>query len=1034
MANLQCSLPGEPPAPMGNMKHIRHPLTSKITVIAALILAMAWLLVAAHLGLRSASAAQPSKLLVASPVPEERAHVKVLESSADGLLFILEIPTINIFADGTVAVPGLALASDEPEVPALPSFSTFIALPPGANATVDVLETDIRWHDVASVRPTPRFSAAPGATENPIQLAASRLEPRYELSDKVYRSNALFPADVYRISDPMYLRDVRLVRLQLFPLQYQPVQQRLKQASRLQVSVRFDGADFDNRNPIASTSARPESMAAQILNFDQAAQWHSLPFDDADPATVLPTDQETFRIAVDETGIYELSYEALADAGMPADEVDPQTFEMVYRGEPVSYEFVGNGNGIFEPGEAIRFFGWAFDGSRLERQFLTENVYWLWYDGTAQHIGTQASAPDNPLASQYRESHTREPDLHFTHLWTDQWEDAENEPDAWIWERVFMAVGTGPLTRTHNITLTAPAPDSSTATVTVELLSRHNASLPGHEDHQVSIFVNGDRSYTGHRQWSQAKSVNVTVTVPISLLVDGVNTVHVAYQTPTDRAYEIYYMNRVTVDYNRRFVAEDQQLIFEDPDGLSSYQAGGFASGADEALVWEISDRLHPVAVTGVGVSPGGAPYSYTFGTGNDAATFIVTHAGNTKHPLSIERYVGPDLDPPAGASWLAISHADFMNQAFQLAQHRSQTPFGAFSTHVVDVQDIINQYGYGLPLPHAIQDYLKHALYVWPQAPQYVLLLGDGHINPRQIPCADWNTQCNFWATEPETNYVLTDIVFHDQFVGINASDYTFALLIGDDLIPDVAVGRLAVQTAAEAQNAVDKIIHFEATRLSPERWQQHALFVADNADTAGDFCGQSIAVANMLPGEYVTQTVCLTSSTVTATTEAQTAIFEAVNPPNATTFLNYRGHGAVRGWAGQLINLNEQDPWTPWFNNEPLIILSLDCLDGYFAQPGYEALSEEFLAIEHYGSVAHWSSTGFGYDFQHAPLHYGFYEGLFDYNLTRIGDSINHAKLGYILLAHHRSQLYSFTLQGDPAMEMVKYTSRLYLPSLRR
>src|SRR5690606_38630727 len=140
---------------------------------------------------------------------------------------------------------------------------------------------------------------------------------------------------------------------------------------------------------------------------------------------------------------------------------------------------------------------------------------------------------------------------------------------------------------------------------------------------------------------------------------------------------------------------------------------------------------------------------------------------------LSINKYVGPDLDPAQGASWLAITHVNFINQAQTLAAHRGRWLHGGHSTHIVDIRHVINQYGYGLPLPAAIQSYLRHALATWPVAPEHLLLFGDGHINPRQIPCNPGNTQCSHWTSE--TNFVLTDIVFTDQFVGLNASDYGF-------------------------------------------------------------------------------------------------------------------------------------------------------------------------------------------------------------------------------------------------------------------
>lgn len=974
------------------------------------------------------------------------AATRVLESSAQGLTFVLELPALEIGENASLTVPGLQQSSLEPGAPALPGFTTFIALPPGARASVAVSSSEPAVQQtVGRIAPAPQSApiAAPSAgDENLDLLAAQSLPTRSEASPHIYESDQLYPGELYSLSEPVYYRDLRLVRLELYPIQYNPVQGVVASHRRLEVTVSFSAINSANGRPVAGGDAALEAIAPMVLNFEQGRQWRSLPDDFTAPQANFPINRDTFRIAVDQDGIYELTYQALAAAGMDVENVDPNTIEMMYRGQAVAYQLVNdNGDSNFDAQEKIRFYGWAFDGSRLERQFLTENVYWLWAGGSPTRIADVGGASGDPLAESFRESITREPDIAFTHVWTDQWDDAPNEPDAWIWERVAV-VETAPdwprIERVHEITLPAPLDSGSPAKVTVELLSRE-----ARNDHDVFIYMNGDESLTARRQWTGARSVNVELVVPAGELLEGVNEVHIVYQTPvtaatSSGAQALYYMNRITVDYDRRFETGEQQLIFDGAGGPSRYQIAGFANGSQaNVLVWELSDRLQPRAIRPGDITVSGSgPYSYAFGSNAAGAQFIATHTANTRQPLSIEKYVGPDLDPAQGASWLVISHANFMAQAQTLAAHRRQPIFGGYSTHIVDVHHIINQYGYGLPIPDAIRRYLQHALAEWPVAPQHLLLMGDGHINPRQIPCNEGNTQCSHWSTEPETNYVLTDIVFGDRYVGINASDYSYSLLVGDDLIPDITVGRLPVQSPTEARNIINKIIHFETVRLEEGAWQKGVLFIADDDDSAGQFCNENQVVADQLPADYVATNICLPSNAPEDIEQTRIEIYEAVNnpPDNGATFLNYRGHGAVRAWAGNLINLDAPGtPWKPFTNNEPLIILSMDCLDGYFAQPGVEALSEVFMAEPDYGSAAHWSSTGFGTDSEHRVLHRSFYDGVFDHHLSRIGDAINYAKLQYVMESRHPSQLYSFVLQGDPAMRMVtELTHQLYLPAL--
>ena len=83
--------------------------------------------------------------------------------------------------------------------------------------------------------------------------------------------------------------------------------------------------------------------------------------------------------------------------------------------------------------------------------------------------------------------------------------------------------------------------------------------------------------------------------------------------------------------------------------------------------------------------------------------------------------------------------------------------------------------------------------------------------------------------------------------------------------------------------------------------------------------------------------------------------------------------------------------------------------------------ALSETFLETQDVATAAHWSSTGLGLNGEHTFLHQGFYDGLIVEKHQRIGDAIVYAKTSYVNAnAGHISEIYSFTLQGDPALRM--------------
>jgi uncharacterized repeat protein (TIGR01451 family) len=686
---------------------------------------------------------------------------------------------------------------------------------------------------------------------------------------------------------------------------------------------------------------------------------------------------------------------------MNVSNVDPATIEMLHRGDPVAYEFVGDGDAAFEPGEKFRFFGWAFDGSSHERQFVKNNVYWLWAGGSPTEISSISAVAGTEVAT-FQSTVTTEPELKWWPGYTDDWHLFPNDPDPWYWDETKASSAT--LTKTYQVDLPHPAG-------TAEFGSWDGISTD--QEHTVSVTMN-DLPISSTVSWLGERNANVTGTVPLSSLVDGQNSFQVAYTT--DGFSANIAMNRISVAYERALFADGDQLFFGDSvGGERQFTVGGFAQNdPDQLFLWDVTNPRVPARIlTETVIISGSGPYTLSVATDRPAGSkFLATTSSNILTPEVIGRYTPTSLDPVAGANWVAVTHKDFVAEADQLAQHRADVNYGGLRTFVVDVEDIINQYGYGLPLPGAIRDYLVHALATWPETPGYLTLIGDSTLNPRGLNVDEPGS----WLDE---QIVPTDLLFVDRWQGQIPSDLTYSLLVGDDMLPDLAVGRIPAQSAADAANVIDKIIRFEQNQLQSFSWMENLLFVSDDADNAGNFCLENQAVLEKLPESMNPIQLCLDHySDVTSLRED---LFTGVNL-TGTTFVNYRGHGALNSWAGDPIILSQQDV-VRWNNPlKPVVILTGDCLDGHFAYPPSQGLGEVFLRADQAASTAHWGAAGFGYSTEHSLLIESFYDGLFLAGQTAIGDAINYAKMEFAIAGGHPSVLYGFSLQGDPAMQLMR------------
>ena len=133
----------------------------------------------------------------------------------------------------------------------------------------------------------------------------------------------------------------------------------------------------------------------------------------------------------------------------------------------------------------------------------------------------------------------------------------------------------------------------------------------------------------------------------------------------------------------------------------------------------------------------------------------------------------------------------------------------------------IAPEFGHGELTPDAIKEFIGYAYHEW-RAPRlrYVLLLGDATFDFKNYLGTDVTNQVPPFMVR--TSYLWT------------ASDPAYAAVNGDDLLPDVAIGRLPAKSSEELRVMVAKILAYETGELSEEA---PFVLVADNADRAGDF-----------------------------------------------------------------------------------------------------------------------------------------------------------------------------------------------------
>jgi hypothetical protein len=375
-------------------------------------------------------------------------------------------------------------------------------------------------------------------------------------------------------------------------------------------------------------------------------------------------------------------------------------------------------------------------------------------------------------------------------------------------------------------------------------------------------------------------------------------------------------------------------------------------------------------------------------------------------------------LQTAGGADYVIIAPTDFIPALDNLiALRRSQ----GLTVAVEAVQAIYDAYGDGRPDPAAIRAYLAHAYVAWTPRPTYVLLVGAGSFDPRRYRVASPST------------FIPPYLADVDPWAGETAADNRYVAVDGQDILPDMLIGRLPVKTLTETQVVVNKIVQYE-TNPFLGGWNENVAFVADNADEAGDFAAASEMIATAyVTAPFTSQRIYFTPPTTTITTTRQ-AVLDYWNA--GALVVQFTGHSSWHQWAAErffhlddLSALRNDRRWP--------IVIEMTCFTSAFHRPE-PTLDEELLTLDGGGVVAAWGATGLGVSTGHSRLDDGFFRAVFSDTVSTVGQATWAGKLSLATAGQNLDLLDTFTLLGDPALRLnrtiIPWASRAYLPIVLR
>jgi hypothetical protein len=520
--------------------------------------------------------------------------------------------------------------------------------------------------------------------------------------------------------------------------------------------------------------------------------------------------------------------------------------------------------------------------------------------------------------------------------------------------------------------------------------------------HHTKVYVKNtlvkDFTWSGQVE----RTENITNISP-TLFINGNNSIKIEEILDTGVTVDRIYTNWFEINYNDSYVAETNELKFKG-EGTGNFSFSVINFTGSSIMLFDITSPLNTLHISNPEITSCGCGcYTMKFGDtlSGTAKNYYAAEASQFKSPVSLVVDTASSLKTArTNIDYIIITNEAFYNDIVALKNYRTTK---GLHVEIAKMQDIYDEFSYGIKDAQAIKDFLTYAYNNWKTGshPTYVLLVGDANI--------DYRDDLGLYSSG-YTDYVPT-YLYETYLLGDTPTDNRFACVSGTDPIPDMIIGRFCVKTSADVNNIVAKIQTYEASASGA--WSRRVILAADN-ESAFEVTSNNLAA--LVPADYMTaQKVYL--STYANVTLARTDLFNKINAGSLIT--NYTGHGSVDNWAGEyLFSTSPPNDVDLLTNGSKLtFVMALNCLNGFF--PNFldqYSLAEEFVRAQNKGAIACLASTSLGYTSEHEVLATKIFNRIYKDGDTGIGTVFYTGKINAYNQILSTDIIETFTLFGDP------------------
>ncbi|MDX2128557.1 MAG: C25 family cysteine peptidase [Chloroherpetonaceae bacterium] len=319
------------------------------------------------------------------------------------------------------------------------------------------------------------------------------------------------------------------------------------------------------------------------------------------------------------------------------------------------------------------------------------------------------------------------------------------------------------------------------------------------------------------------------------------------------------------------------------------------------------------------------------------------------------------------GAEYLIITAEELKTEALRLASLRSSKLGGNFSTKVVSVESIFDEYNFGVYSPESVKAFIKDAFDRWQIKPRFIVLFGGGN----------WDSKHRI----PQSSLKKPLIPVY----GNPVSDIWFVSFRNDSLrpfinLPQCTIGRIPAQSSLEAKAYLDKLEeHLKVLDGGAESWHKRFLFINGGFTRSeqllfrqnSNFLADNFIRIRPIGG--IVDTIYRDDQNPFINYQLSERLEESFN--SGASVVNFIGHAGSQTW-----DLALNDPKALRNKGKYPIVMSWTCHTGRFAEPYNRTFGELFVLQPNSGSLIFLGTSGWGFPSTDYAMMRGAYRAVAD------------------------------------------------------